>query len=54
MTIKNKELIREAFKVLGKKNVAFIAHAPSFPSIDGENTGFGNVYNEVAYTLAKS
>ena len=51
MGIKNKELIREAFDVLGKKNVAFIAHAPSFPSADGENTGFGNAVSNGAKSL---
>ncbi len=51
MSIKNKELIKEALQVLGKKNVAFIAHAPSFPSVDGENTGFGNATSNGAKKL---
>jgi 4-alpha-glucanotransferase len=51
MAIKNKEIIREAFKVLGKKNVAFIAHAPSFPSQENENTGFGNAVSNGAKSL---
>ena len=51
MSIKNKQLIKEAFDILGKKNVAFIAHAPSFPSAAGENTGFGNATSNGANKL---
>ena len=38
-----KSTIKEALKVLGKKNLALIIHSNSFPSIDGEDTGFGSV-----------
>lgn len=44
--IKNKSVkktIRKALKVLGKKNFVFIMHNPSFPSAQGENTGFGTI-----------
>ena len=39
-----KETISEALKVLDKKNLALILHGVSFPSSQGENTGFGT-YN---------
>ena len=39
-----KETISEALKVLDKKNLALILHGVSFPSSEGENTGFGT-YN---------
>ena len=35
--------IQKALKVLGKKNFALIVHGGSFPSADGENTGFGTM-----------
>lgn len=35
--------IQKALKVLGKKNLALIAHSGSFPSIPEENTGFGTL-----------
>ena len=35
--------IRKALKALGKKNFVFIMHNGSFPSVDGENTGFGTI-----------
>lgn len=35
--------IRKALKALGKKNFVFIMHNGSFPSVNGENTGFGTV-----------
>ncbi len=35
--------IEKALKVLGKKNFALIMHSGSFPSVAGENTGFGSV-----------
>lgn len=38
-----KSAIKEALKVLGKKNLALIIHSNSFPSIEGEDTGFGSV-----------
>ena len=46
-----KDIIKEALKVLGKKNLAFIAHANSFPSEHGKNTGFGNVNSKAAEKL---
>lgn len=36
-------IIKKALKVLGKKNFVFIMHNGSFPSVAGENTGFGTV-----------
>lgn len=44
MSQEYKETISEALKVLGKKNLALILHGVSFPSSEGENTGFGT-YN---------
>ncbi len=41
---KSKKVIRKALKALGKKNLALIMHNGSFPSLDGENTGFGSIY----------
>lgn len=35
--------INKALKVLDKKNLAMIMHSGSFPSAEGENTGFGTV-----------
>ena len=35
--------IRKAFEALGKKNFVFIMHNGSFPSVAGENTGFGTI-----------
>jgi len=40
---KSKKTIKKALKVLGKKNFVFIMHGGSFPSADGENTGFGTI-----------
>jgi len=41
---KNKiSTIKRALKVLGKKNFVFIMHNGSFPSAEGENTGFGTI-----------
>lgn len=51
MAIKDKEIIKEALDVLGKKNVAFIAHSGSFPSENGLNTGFGTVTSKSAEKL---
>lgn len=39
-----KRIVREGLSVLGKKNMALILHGVSFPSLKGENTGFGT-YN---------
>lgn len=41
------KLIHEALKVLGKDNLALIIHGSSFPSKNGEDTGFGT-YNSAA------
>lgn len=51
MDIQYKRLIKEALVALGKKNVAFIAHANSFPSETGKNTGFGNAVSKSAEKL---
>lgn len=40
---KSKKAIKKALKVLGKKNFVFIMHGGSFPSAQGENTGFGTI-----------
>ncbi len=37
-----KSTIRQALKVLKKKNLSLIIHGSSFPSLEGENTGFGS------------
>jgi len=44
-TLDNKKVstVRKALKALGKKNFVFIMHNGSFPSVEGENTGFGTV-----------
>lgn len=38
--------VQEGLKVLGKKNLALIMHGVSFPSVNGENTGFGTYNGE--------
>jgi len=35
--------VKKALKVLGKKNFVFIMHNGSFPSVAGEDTGFGSI-----------
>ncbi len=40
---KSKKTVRKALEVLGKKNFVFIMHGGSFPSAEGENTGFGTI-----------
>lgn len=37
-----KKVIKEALEVLGKKNLALIMHANSFPSFEETDTGFGS------------
>ena len=37
------KIVRQALDVLGKKNFALIVHGGSFPSAEGENTGFGSM-----------
>ena len=44
---KNKvSVIRKALIALGKKNFVFIMHNGSFPSVEGENTGFGTINSQ--------
>ena len=50
-TQEGKNILKEALNVLGKKNLAFIAHANSFPSEEGKNTGFGSVNSNAAKSL---
>lgn len=45
------KLIGEALKVLGKENLALIIHGSSFPSKDGEDTGFGTFNSEAGHSL---
>ncbi len=47
----SKKVIEEALKVLGKKNLALIAHANSFPSSDETDTGFGSSNSKRAKDL---
>ena len=51
MAQQQKRIIKEALNVLGKKKLAFIAHAGSFPSEIGKNTGFGNASSNAAKNL---
>lgn len=37
------DTIQEALNALGKKHLALIMHSNSFPSLEGEDTGFGTV-----------
>ncbi len=46
-----KKAVAKALKVLGKKQMAFIAHANSFPSELGKNTGFGTTNSIAAQNL---
>ena len=50
-TAETKRVINDALKVLDKKNMAFIAHANSFPSEEGKNTGFGTTNSKAAENL---
>ena len=50
-TAEGKNILKEALNVLGKKNLAFIAHANSFPAETGKNTGFGSVNSNSAKKL---
>ena len=46
-TDKNKvTTIKKALRALGKKNFVFIMHNGSFPSVEGENTGFGTINSQ--------
>lgn len=40
---KAKKTVRKALKALGKKEFAIIMHNGSFPSKEGQNTGFGSI-----------
>ena len=44
-------LVSEALKVLGKENFALIIHGGSFPSKDGEDTGFGTFNSDAGHEL---
>ncbi len=50
-SIEAKNIIKDALKVLGKKHLAFIAHANSFPAESGKNTGFGSSNSNAAKKL---
>ena len=45
------KLVSEALKVLGKDNLALIIHGSSFPSKQGEDTGFGTFNSEAGHEL---
>ena len=45
------KLVSEALKVLGKDNLALIIHGSSFPSKQGEDTGFGTFNSEAGHGL---
>ena len=45
------KLVGEALKVLGKENLALIIHGSSFPSVDGEDTGFGTFNSKAGHSL---
>ena len=48
---KDTKLIKEALSVLGKDNFALIIHGSSFPSKEGEDTGFGTYNSEAGHAL---
>ena len=50
-SVEAKNIIKDALKVLGKKHLAFIAHANSFPAESGKNTGFGSSNSNAAKKL---
>ena len=45
------KLVSEALKVLGKENFALIIHGSSFPSKEGEDTGFGSFNSSAGHDL---
>ncbi len=47
----NAKLIGEALKALGKENLALIIHGSSFPSRNGEDTGFGTFNSDAGHSL---
>ncbi len=50
---KYKQTVSSALKVLGKKHMALICHGVSFPSNEGENTGFGTYNSDGAKKFFK-
>ena len=46
-----KQTVSDALKALGKKHMALICHGVSFPSLEGENTGFGTYNSNAAKKL---
>lgn len=53
LTMKKRDtkLISEALKVLGKENFALIMHGSSFPSKNGEDTGFGTYNSNAGHSI---
>ena len=45
------KLVSEALKALGKENIALIIHGSSFPSKNGEDTGFGTFNSQSGHAL---
>ena len=45
------KLVAEALKALGKENLALIIHGSSFPSANGEDTGFGTFNSKSGHSL---
>ncbi|MCQ2754097.1 MAG: 4-alpha-glucanotransferase [bacterium] len=45
------KIVKEALKVLGKENLALIVHGSSFPSVNGEDTGFGTFNSTAGHAL---
>ena len=45
------KLVSEALKALGKENFALIVHGSSFPSKEGEDTGFGTFNSSAGHEL---
>ena len=43
--------IKDALKALGKENFALIVHGNSFPTKDGDDTGFGTFNSESGHDL---
>lgn len=48
---KSSNAVKDAFKALGKKNVALIMHSNSFPSLCEEDTGFGSANSTAGKNL---
>ena len=51
ITKEYKKTVSDALKVLGKKHMALICHGVSFPSREGEDTGFGTYNSNAAKDL---